>query len=54
MMEKYIISNFKKIHSWKKNKIHFVNLETDPRLWYMLLKFDASYSSTSTFNVLKS
>jgi hypothetical protein len=38
----------------EKKIICFVNVETDLRLWYMLLKFDASYSSTSTFNVLKS
>jgi hypothetical protein len=38
-MEKIIISNFLKIHFWKKIIIHFVNLETDPRLRYCLLFF---------------
>jgi hypothetical protein len=33
MMEKYIISNFKNEFIFGKKKIiHFVNVETDPRL----------------------
>jgi hypothetical protein len=32
----YIISKFKNIfHFWKTLIIRFVNVETDPRLWYL-------------------
>jgi len=34
MMEKYIISKFKKNSFFEKKFIHFVNVEIDPRLWY--------------------
>jgi hypothetical protein len=40
MMEKYIISKSKKNHLLKEKKIHFVNVEIDPRLWHITL---ASY-----------
>jgi hypothetical protein len=32
-MRKYIIQIFLKIIFWKKKIIHFVNVESDPRLW---------------------
>jgi hypothetical protein len=38
MMEKLIISNIKnKLVFWKKIIIRFVNVETDPSLWYVCL-----------------
>jgi hypothetical protein len=37
MMENiYNLKIKKRIHFWKKRIIHFVNVETEPRLWYKL------------------
>jgi hypothetical protein len=38
MMEKYIISKLIKKYFLKQIIIHFVNVETDPKVWYVTCK----------------